>query len=188
MSDKETTEEFGMGISRRSFFLGTTALAGAGAGFFGARLVEYLGAPPEAPWKVLTPEEAETLAALADELIPPDPPSADNDWKGIPGGRDANVARFIDWQLAPDAPFARDLDLYRTHLAHIKGRPAAEVEKGYPKFFDLVLRHVKMGYYGNPRYGGNAGYASYRMLKIAGPGCTGRDIPPPRKGATDGAS
>ncbi len=177
-----------MGISRRTFFLGTTALAGVGAGFFGARFVEYLGAPPEAPWKVLTSEEAETLAALADELIPPDPPSADNDWKGIPGGRDANVARFIDWQLAPDAPFAHDLDLYRTHLAHIKGRPAAEVEKDYPKFFDLVLRHVKMGYYGNPRYGGNAGYASYRMLKIAGPGCTGRDIPPPRKGATDGAS
>ena len=87
------------------------------------------------------------------------------------------MVRFIDWQLAPDAPFAGDLDLYRTHLAHIKGRPAAEVEKDYPKFFDLVLRHVKMGYYGNPRYGGNAGYASYRMLGIAGPGCTGRDIP-----------
>lgn len=166
-----------MGISRRTFFLGTTALAGAGSGFFGARLIEYLGVGPDAPYRALTSEEAETLAAFADELIPPDPPAAENGWKGIPGARDANVVRFIDWQLAPDAPFAGDLDLYRTHLAHIKGRPAAEVEKDYPKFFDLVLRHVKMGYYGNARYGGNAGYASYRMLGIAGPGCTGRDIP-----------
>lgn len=165
-----------MGLTRRSFFL-SSAVAGGLAGFYGARFVEYLGAPPECPWKALTPEEAETLAALADELIPPDPPSAENGWKGIPGGRDANVARFIDWQLAPGAPFARDLDLYRTHLAHIGGRSAAEVEKDYPKFFDLVLRHVKMGYYGNPRYGGNAGYASYRMLGIAGPSCTGRAKP-----------
>ena len=172
-----------MGISRRTFFLGATASVGAGAGFFGARLVEYLGAPPEAPYRALTPEEAETLAALADELIPPDPPAAWNAWRGHPGAREANVVRFIDWQLAPGAPFAGDRDLYRTHLAHVRGRPAAEVEKDYPKFFDLVLRHVKMGYYGNPRYGGNAGYASYRMLGVAGPGYTGRDVPPAKKEA-----
>lgn len=176
-----------MKLSRRKFFWGGSALAGMGAGFFGAHLIEYLGAPPDEPWKVFTPEEAETLVALADELIPPDPPSAENDWKGIPGGRDANVVRFIDWQLAPGAPFEKDLDLYHTHLAHIKGMEAAKVEKDYPKFFNLVLRHVKMGFYGNPAYGGNAGYASYRMLKIAGPGCTGRDVPK-KKGNSNGNS
>ena len=50
-----------MGLSRRTFFLGTTAAVGAGVGFFGARLVEYLGAPPEAPYKTLAPEEVEPL-------------------------------------------------------------------------------------------------------------------------------
>ena len=170
-----------MGISRRTFFLGTTAAVGAGAGFFGARLVEYLGAPPEAPYKTLAPEEVETLGALADELIPPDPPAAWNGGRGHPGAREANVVRFLDWQLAPGAALAGDRETYRAHLAKAKGRAAAEVEKDDPKFFDLLLRHVKMGYYGNPSYGGNAGYASYRMLGIAGPGCTGRDVPPGKK-------
>lgn len=177
-----------MGISRRSFFLASSALAGLGAGFFGARLIEYLGAPPDAPYKALTPEEAEVLASFAEELIPADPPAEENGWQGIPGAREANVVRFIDWQLAPGAPFAGDLDLYRTHLAHVKGRSAAQIEKEYPKFFDLVLRHVKMGFYGNPRYGGNAGYASYRMLGISGPGCTGRDVPVVPKTTTDSKS
>ena len=74
-----------MGISRRTFFLGTTALAGAGSGFFGARLIEYLGVGPDAPYRALTSEEAETLAAFADELIPPDPPAADR--KALPRRR-----------------------------------------------------------------------------------------------------
>ena len=91
------------------------------------------------------------------------------------------MVRFLDWHLAPGAALAGDRETYRAHLAKAKGRAAAEVEKDDPKFFDLLLRHVKMGYYGNPRYGGNAGYASYRMLGIAGPGCTGRDVPPGKK-------
>ena len=91
------------------------------------------------------------------------------------------MVRFLDWHLAPGAALAGDREMYRAHLAKAKGRAAAEVEKDDPKFFDLLLRHVKMGYYGNPRYGGNAGYASYRMLGIAGPGCTGRDVPPGKK-------
>ena len=126
-------------------------------------------------------EEVETLGALADELIPPDPPAAWNGGRGHPGAREANVVRFLDWHLAPGAALAGDRETYRAHLAKAKGRAAAEVEKDDPKFFDLLLRHVKMGYYGNPRYGGNAGYASCRMLGIAGPGCTGRDVPPGKK-------
>lgn len=167
-----------MHLSRRTFIWSASALGGAGAGFFGARLVAYLGAPPEASYRTLAPEEVETLGALADELIPGDPPAAENGWQGLPGAREANVVRFLDWQLAPDAPFARDRDVYRVHLVRARGRAAAEVERDDPSFFDLLLRHVKMGYYGNPRYGGNAGYASYRMLGVAGPGCTGRDVPP----------
>ena len=111
---------------------------------------------------------------------------AENGNKGIPGAHDAKVVRFLDWQLAPDAPYARHLDAYRKHLALI--RPdhagdsrsplsAAEVEKQYPDFFKMLLRHVKQGFYGHPRHGGNAGWASYRMLGIVAPSVTGRNIP-----------
>ena len=54
---------------------------------------------------------------------------------------------------------------------------AAEVEKKFPQFFKLLLTHVKQGFYGHPRHGGNAGWASYRMLGIAAPSVTGRNIP-----------
>ena len=183
---------------------GLTASAAAGgglvAGWFGAGLVEYMGSSPETPWKVLTPQEAEELDRLAEELIPADPPAPENGGKGIPGAHDAKVVRFLDWQLAPDAPYAHHLDAYRKHLALIRegggqsaARPtvaangrsgdprqpmsAAEVEKQYPDFFKMLLRHVKQGFYGHPRHGGNAGWASYRMLGIVAPSVTGRNIP-----------
>lgn len=178
-------------MTRKQFLMrGLTASAVAGgglaAGWFGAGLVEYMGSSSDTPWKVLTPQEAEELDRLAEELIPADPPAPENGNKGIPGAHDAKVVRFLDWQLAPDAPYARHLDAYRKHLALIRPdhagdlRPplsAAEVEKQYPEFFKMLLRHVKQGFYGHPRHGGNAGWASYRMLGIAAPSVTGRNIP-----------
>ena len=193
-------------MTRKQFLMrGLTASAVAGgglaAGWFGAGLVEYMGSSPETPWKVLTPQEAEELDRLAEELIPADPPAPENGNKGIPGAHDAKVVRFLDWQLAPDAPYARHLDAYRKHLALIREggghagrvtlpgaegrgtRPACphmsagEVEKAFPEFFKMLLRHVKQGFYGHPRHGGNAGWASYRMLGIAAPSVTGRNIP-----------
>jgi gluconate 2-dehydrogenase gamma chain len=178
-------------MTRKQFLMrGLTASAVAGgglaAGWFGAGLVEYMGSSSDTPWKVLTPQEAEELDRLAEELIPADPPAPENGNNGIPGAHDAKVVRFLDWQLAPDAPYARHLDAYRKHLALI--RPdhagdsrsplsAAEVEKQYPDFFKMLLRHVKQGFYGHPRHGGNAGWASYRMLGIVAPSVTGRNIP-----------
>jgi gluconate 2-dehydrogenase gamma chain len=192
-------------MTRKQFLMrGLTASAVAGgglaAGWFGAGLVEYMGSSSDTPWKVLTPQEAEELDRLAEELIPADPPAPENGNKGIPGAHDAKVVRFLDWQLAPDAPYARHLDAYRKHLALIRegggqraarptvaangraGAPrqpmsAAAVEKLYPEFFKMLLRHVKQGFYGHPRHGGNAGWASYRMLGIAAPSVTGRNIP-----------
>ena len=164
--------------SRKQFLLGG-ALLGAGGlatGWFGTGLVAYMGAAPDTPWKALTADEAKVLDRLAEELIPADPPSAEFP-EGIPGAHDAKVVRFIDWQLAKDAPFERDLPTYREHLAKIGDLPAAEVERKFPKFFDLALKHVKLGFYGHPCHGGNAGWASYRMLGLPGPSVTGRNIP-----------
>ena len=44
------------------------------------------------PWLFFTPEEASTVEALVDRLIPPD--------EKVPGGKDAGCAVFIDRQLA----------------------------------------------------------------------------------------
>jgi len=164
--------------SRKQFLLGGAVLGAGGivAGWFGAGLVEYMGAAPDTPWKALTADEAAVLDRLAEELIPADPPSAEFP-EGIPGAHDAKVVRFIDWQLAAGAPYERHLPAYREHLAKIKDLPAAEVEKKFPKFFDLVLTHAKQGFYGHPCHGGNAGWASYRMLGLPGPSVTGRNVP-----------
>jgi gluconate 2-dehydrogenase gamma chain len=63
------------------------------------------GAPPEpvrpGPWQFFTPEEAATVEALVDRLIPPDP--------NTPGGKDAGCAVFIDRQLAGGYGEARGL-------------------------------------------------------------------------------
>lgn len=164
--------------SRKRFLLGGALLGvgGLATGWFGTGLVEYMGAAPDTPWKALTADEAAVLDRLAEELIPADPPSVEFP-EGIPGAHDANVVRFIDWQLAKDAPFAADLATYREHLAKIGDLPAAEVEKTFPKFFNLVLKHVKLGFYGHPCHGGNADWASSRMIGLAGPAVTGRNIP-----------
>ena len=61
-----------MALTRRKFFTAAVAAGGAAAGFYGARLIEYMGAPPAAPWKALTPDEAAVLDALAEEIIPAD--------------------------------------------------------------------------------------------------------------------
>ena len=141
-------------MNRRRFLKvsgwGALAAGGVAAGWFGAGLVEYMGASSDTPWKTLSPDEVATLDRLAEELIPADPPSPET------GG----VA------IRPD--HAGDS---RPPLS------AAEVEKQYPEFFKMLLTHVKQGFYGHPRHGGNAGWASYRMLGLAGPSVTGRNVP-----------
>ena len=156
-----------MKVSRR-FFIGAGAAAGGvAAGWFGAGLVEYMGASSETPWKAFTPDEAAEVERLAEELIPAD--------EYAPGAKDAKVARFIDWQLAPDRPYEKSLPEYRKHLALCKGLPAAEVEKKFPQFFRMLLAHVNQGYYSHPCQGGNAGFASYRLCGLSM--VTGRNIP-----------
>ena len=146
---------------------GTVAAGGVAAGWFGAGLVEYMGASPDTPWKAFTDEEAAEAERLAEELIPAD--------EFAPGAKDAKAVRFIDWQLAPHRPYERHLKTYREHLAKTKGLSAAEVEKQFPQFFKMLLNHVNQGYYTHPCQGGNAGFASYRLCGLST--TTGRNIP-----------
>jgi gluconate 2-dehydrogenase gamma chain len=102
----------GRGVRRRELLAGTAlALVGVHA----ARALDLHGLPawdPNAaepprqaqpgPWEFFTPEEAATVEALVDRLIPPDPET--------PGGKDAGCAVFIDRQLA--GPFGDSRGLY----------------------------------------------------------------------------
>ncbi len=137
------------GASRRAF-IGVSALAGLAAGYFGAPFIDRLGAMPDSPGLTFSLGEAAALETLVEELLP--------------GARAAGVVAFLDRQLAPGAAPAASRGLYRAHLRHLRGRPAAEVEKTYPDFFKTLLTHVKLGYYGNPRYGGNARARVWRDL------------------------
>jgi len=145
------------------------------------------------PWRFLRTSEARTLAAICDQLIPPD---AD------PGADWARVVNFIDLQLC--GPY-RDLRAaYRQGVASIEamargqfGKTFAELtgeqqagmlsalEKGEgPKniwreadpreFFEMVLSHTMQGYYGDPRHGGNSGRVSWKMVGLNYPPVRGR--------------
>ncbi len=91
-------------LSRRRF-LSSTGMMLLIASAPGARATEYAGAlpwkpfaalPPDPPpggrWYVFTPEEARTVEAVVDRLIPADELSI--------GGKEAGCASFIDRQLA----------------------------------------------------------------------------------------
>ncbi|HWL05118.1 MAG TPA: gluconate 2-dehydrogenase subunit 3 family protein [Xanthobacteraceae bacterium] len=90
-------------LDRRRFLSSTGILLLAAAS--GARAANYSGSLPWKPfaalppssfadgrWYVLTPEEARTVEAIVDRLIPPDELSI--------GGKEAGCATFIDRQLA----------------------------------------------------------------------------------------
>ena len=90
--------------SRRELLAGiSTVVFGLLSGEVQARTVQGAlpwspgaAAPPtdvhSGPWLFFTPEEASTVEALVDRLIPPD--------EKVPGGKDAGCAVFIDRQLA----------------------------------------------------------------------------------------
>jgi gluconate 2-dehydrogenase gamma chain len=145
-------------------------------------------------WRFFTENEAKTVIAFAEQIIP-----ADKD----PGATDANVINFIDKQLV--GPYTRFQEMYR------KGIPAIEnsaqnlfqkafheldfavqtefmikMEKGeLPEvlwketnqtgFFKLMLDHTMQGFYGSPRHGGNVNYVSYKMMKLDYPHVMGQN-------------
>jgi gluconate 2-dehydrogenase gamma chain len=163
--------------SRRSFLAGA-ALGAAGCGQDkGARLA-------------LTGEEARTLDAICDQLIP-----ADQD----PGAAATGAVVFIDRQLA--GPYARYRPAYRDGLARTAalshkmfGKPLNQLageqrlavverlEDDARPFFEMVLAHTMQGFYGSPRHGGNRDYASWRMLRVPASPVRGRILYDLRQG------
>jgi gluconate 2-dehydrogenase gamma chain len=140
---------------------------------------------PEGRWRALTNAEAETLAAVCDQIVPPD---------DFPGAADAGVVTFIDRQLA-----TREKDQLETWQLGVRALDGtAEQRKGMTfaqlpfedqtallqdveagqvpatvwgeldpqAFFGRLVRYTMMGFYGDPRHGGNRQHVSWRMLGV----------------------
>lgn len=173
-------------LSRRKFLqaaMAMAAAAGSGVGCGGAR----------SPWRFLTVDEARTLAALCDQIIP-----ADED----PGAAWAGVVNYIDRQLC--GPLEHLRNSYRWGIAAVgknsralygadfaeltatqqielltqmeQGRAPAEAWKqiSSAEFFELLVDQTMQGFYGDPRHGGNRERASWKMLGIPYPPIRGR--------------
>ena len=171
-------------VDRRGF-LKTSATAAAAA--------TVACGKPTSRWRALSEGEAKTLAAVCDEIIPPD---AD------PGAADAGVVSFIDRQLATRRK--KDLDAWQRGLRALDatarrsaGRPFAELAKDARtavlraleqgsvaaadwkqadprEFFERLRWHTMMGFYGDPRHGGNKDRVSWKMLGVPDPPIRGR--------------
>jgi gluconate 2-dehydrogenase gamma chain len=178
-------------VDRRGFLkTGTVAAAAtaAGCGEAGAR------------WRVLTAAEAATLAAACDRIIPPDEDL---------GASQAGVVVFVDRQLATREK--DQLGLWRAGLAGLgaaarraHAKPFAELgeaeqtallqqaergegeradwgEASPAQFFRALRSFTMMGFYGDPRHGGNEGRVAWRMIGVPDPPVRGRlhETPPP---------
>jgi gluconate 2-dehydrogenase gamma chain len=145
------------------------------------------------PWRYLSADEARTLAAMCDQIIPPD---------RDPGAQWAQVVNYIDIQLC--GPF-RELRLdYRHGIAALDRISKVQFGKAFEElgaepqeallklieqgaasdsawsptaqksFFGVVLDHTMQGFYGDPRHGGNRERASWKMLELPYPPVRGQ--------------
>ena len=173
-------------LSRREFLQAAMAMAAAtGSGLACGRA--------GTPWRFLTVDEARTLAALCDQIIP-----ADQD----PGATWAGVVNYIDRQLCGalehlrtsyrrgieavgrssrllyGAGFAEATATQQVELLTLmeQGRTPAEAWKqiSATEFFDLLVEQTMQGFYGDPRHGGNREGTSWKMLGIPYPPIRGR--------------
>ena len=133
-------------------------------------------------WDFLSEDQARTLAAICDQIIPSDE---------FPSASQAGVLTYIDRQLF--RRYRRHQNAYREGLeqarAKSRGRFGQDLDsltqlqqfeivkaiEGQDRpFFDLVRSHTFEGYYGSPRHGGNRDAVSWRMLGLAEPPVRGR--------------
>lgn len=173
-------------LSRREFL--EVALAAAAASGVGVACGRN-----GTPWRFFSINEAQTLAAISDQIIPAD----EN-----PGASWAGVVNYIDRQLC--GPFQNLQDAYRRGLAAVnqssqlgygkkfvdldttqqieqlqrfeQRRAPEAIWRGISssEFFSMVIDHTMQGYYGDPRHGGNRDAMSWKMLGLPYPPIRGR--------------
>ena len=147
----------------------------------------------ETPWRFFTLDEARALAAISDQIIPPDQD---------PGASWAGVVNYIDRQLC--GPYEHLQPIYRRGLAGVDqssrtlyAKVFADLEANQQidllhrledrkapgaiwnqissaEFFGYVVDHTMQGFYGDPRHGGNREGVSWKMLNLPYPPIRGR--------------
>lgn len=175
-------------LSRRKFLQAALAAAAAtGSGIACTRT--------SSPWRFLTVNEARTLAAACDQIIP-----ADDE----PGAAWAGVVNYIDLQLCGHlrglglqqkyrlgigAMNKSSRLLYGGDFAFLPQTKQIELltkmETGQtpheawqkissPAFFSMLVDHTMQGFYGDPRHGGNREGVSWKMVGLSYPPIRGR--------------
>lgn len=173
-------------LNRRAF-LQAAATAAAAAGL-------TVGCTSKSsPWRFFRIDEARTLAAMVDQIIPPDQD---------PGASWAGVVNYIDRQLC--GPYKDLQSKYRLGLAGVDqssratygqlfadldlpqqidllhqledGKAAGTMWKqiSSSEFFRMIVDHTMQGFYGDPRHGGNREGVSWKMLDLPYPPIRGR--------------
>jgi gluconate 2-dehydrogenase gamma chain len=162
-------------------------------GFAGGALLAGCDFGAASPFR-FSEEEAQLVRLITEQIIPGD---------DGPGATDANVLGFIERQLR--GFYRDLQPRYRAGLAAVQetshrltgrafdrldweaqtrllerveaGDVPAEVwgSESPSQFFRMVVDHTMQGFYGSPRHGGNAGFASWRMLELPYPQVVGRN-------------
>ena len=173
-------------LNRRAFLqaaLAATAAAGTGVAC----------GKNGTPWHFFSVDEARCLAAICDQIIPPDQDQ---------GAAWAGVVNYIDRQLC--GAYENLRATYRLGLAAVdktsrasyknvfadlepsqqiellhaleQGKAKAEIWKGVSssEFFGYLLDHIMQGFYGDPRHGGNREGMSWKMVGLEYPPIRGR--------------
>ena len=162
-------------VSRRALLKGAGVVAAAtGAG---AAQAQAPAPVRREALETLSAAEADILEAFCARLIPSDETG--------PGAREARAAHYIDRSLAGALSASREA--YRSGLTaldararQIKGQAFARLaepdqdavlialEKDDPGFFGLVRGHTLQGVFGDPYYGGNAGFVGWDLIGYPG--------------------
>jgi gluconate 2-dehydrogenase gamma chain len=145
--------------------------------------------PAREPLRALTAHEADLLDRIAELLVPSDELG--------PGATEAMAVRYIDRALAGALADQRDayrigLEALERYARQTRGAPflqltetrqvslLIDIESGTAtganvgfigssaQFFALMRGHVMQGTFGDPHYGGNAGFVGWELLGYPG--------------------
>jgi len=156
----------------------------------GAAVALGCGARNRGDREFLTEDQARTLVAICDQIIPAD---------DYPSASQAGVLTYIDRQLVRhyrrhqvayreglEQAHAISMKRFGGELAVLSSQQQFEVVNDLSQqnqtFFELVRSHTFQGFYGSPRHGGNRDGVSWRMLGLPEPPLLGRAQYDLRKG------
>lgn len=178
----------GQSVSRRKFLKTSVALSGVMAS--GSAVIAGCSGGLISPYQTLTRQQGALLEILADRIIPPDTRNPGGKAAGVPQFIDRQLGQYLSgarpmYKVCLPAlndacrprykglfPELREID----QIAYLSDIDAGLYDEGPERqlwgdyvpseFFALLVDHCMMGFYGDPKHGGNAKYVSYKMLGL----------------------